>query len=136
MKSILQFSCAVAMLGTVLALRLPAATTGSELALRGTFTWSNEGNQKHDLHAKLTPAGTNEWQAVWNFKWKERPMTFTGSVKGNLRNGPITGTGDMGDGKRRFTVEGTAKDGAITFEHYEVTHGKKSTGTGELRLAN
>jgi len=124
------------MLSALLVSGLSAASTETNLTLRGTFTWSNEGNQKHDLHAKLTPSGTNEWKAVWDFKWKERPLTFTGSVKGNLRNGLITGTGDMGDGKRRFSLEGTAKEGAITFEHYEVTHSKKSTGTGELRLAN
>ena len=63
-------------------------------------------------------------------------MTFTGIVKGNLQNGPVTGTGDMADGRRRFSFAGTAKDGTITFEHYEVTHGKSHTGTGEARLAN
>ena len=136
MKRFIQHSSVAAMLSALLVSGLSAASTETNLTLRGTFTWSNEGNQKHDLHAKLTPSGTNEWKAVWDFKWKERPMTFTGSVKGNLRNGPITGTGDMGDGKRRFSLEGTAKEGAITFEHYEVTHSKKSTGTGELRLAN
>jgi len=136
MKRFIQHSSVAAMLSALLVSGLSAASTETNLTLRGTFTWSNEGNQKHDLHAKLTPSGTNEWKAVWDFKWKERPLTFTGSVKGNLRNGPITGTGDMGDGKRRFSLEGTAKEGAITFEHYEVTHSKKSTGTGELRLAN
>ena len=136
MKPILKFSFAAAILGTLVALSLPAAATAPELTLRGTFTWTNEANQKHELQAKLTPTGTNEWQAVWDFKWKQRPMTFTGTVKGNLHNGPVTGTGDTQDGKRRFSIEGMAKDGAITFEHYEVTRGKNRTGTGEVRLAN
>lgn len=136
MKPIHQLSSGLAVLCTLLTLGLSAATAGPELTLCGTFTWSNEDSQKHELHAKLTPTGTNEWQAVWDFKWKQRPMSFTGLVKGNLRNGPVTGTGDMADGKRRFSFEGTAKDGTITFEHYEVTRGKNHTGTGEARLAN
>ena len=133
MKTILKFSIAVAILCTVAALGLPAATTATSIALQGTFTWSKEGSQKHELHAKLTPTGTNEWQAIWDFNWKQRPTTFTGTVKGNLRNGAVTGTGETQDGHRHFTFEGTAKDGSITFEHYE---GKNHTGNGQLRLAN
>lgn len=136
MKTIHKFSLAVGILGSVAALGVMAATTAPVINLRGTFTWANEANQKHELHAKLTPTGTNEWQAVWDFNWKQRALTWTGTVKGNLRNGAMIGTGDTPDGKRHFTFEGTAKDGAITCEHYEVTRGKKSTGTAELRLAD
>ena len=132
MKTILAFSIATAFIWTITALGAPATA----VSLRGVFIWSNEGGQKHQLDAKLSPIGTNEWQAVWNFDWKQRPVTFTGAVKGSLQNGLVTGTGDSTDGRRHFTFTGTAKDGVITFEHYEVTHGKNRTGTGELRAAN
>ena len=95
MRVFVKVRLAVAVLGTTLAFRLPAAPTGPELIVRGTFTWSNEDRQKHELHAKLTPTGPNEWQAVWDFKWKRRPMTFNGSVKGDLRNGLLAGTGEI-----------------------------------------
>ena len=126
-----------ALLCLVAAPGLPAAPPAApELVLHGTFTWANERGQSHELEAKLTPTGTNAWQVVWNFNWKQHPLTFTGTVQGDLRHGPVTGTGDMADGKRRFTFEGTAQDGAIKFEHYEVTKHKSRTGTGELRLPN
>jgi len=63
-------------------------------------------------------------------------MTFTGTVKGDLHNGFITGTGDAMDGKRHFAFDGSVKDGAIEFDHYEITHGKRQTGTGEMRVVN
>ena len=115
----------------------PAAPAPArEMNLLGTFVWSNEPIQKHELRAKLTATTTNEWQAVWTFNWKQHPMTFTGTVKGNLRTGPVTGTGDSPDGKRRFTFDGTAKDGVIDFSHYEITRGKNRTGNGEMRVVN
>lgn len=113
---------------------LPA--TPREVNLRGTFIWSNEPIQKNELRAKLTATGTNEWQAVWNFTWKQHPMIFTGTIKGNIRNGSIVGTGDAPDGKRHFTFDGTAKDGTIDFVHYEITHGKNRTGIGEMHILN
>ena len=136
MKRLFQLGSVVTALCALLVPGLKAATMETNLTLRGTFTWANEGSQKHELQAKLTPTGTNEWRAVWDFKWKQRPMTFTGIVKGNLHNGSVTGTGEMAEAKRRFAFEGTAKDGALKFEHYEVTRGKGRTGTGEVRLAN
>ena len=112
----------------------PAPATPQAVNLLGTFVWSNEPIQKHELRAKLTATGTNEWQAVWSFNWKQHPVTFTGTVKGELRNGHVTGTGDTTDGRRQFAFDGTAKDGAIDFVHYETTHGKNRTGNGEMRV--
>ena len=139
MKSNLKLSIILVAVCTWAGLWLPAAslpTTARDANLLGTFIWSNEPLQKHEMHAKLTAIGTNEWQVVWDFDWKHHPMTFTGTVTGDLHNGSITGTGDAPDGKRHFAFDGLVKDGAIEFEHYEVTHGKRHTGTGEMRVVN
>jgi len=114
----------------------PLRAAAPETTLRGTFAWANEPAQKHELRANLTATGTNEWQAVWDFNWKQHPLTFTGSLKGDLHNGPVTGTGNTVDGKRHFSFDGTAKDGAIEVVHYEITHGKTRTGTAELHVVN
>lgn len=114
------------------------ATTGPAAAttLRGTFVWSNKPNDTHDLVGRLTPTGPNEWQVVWEFKWSKKPTVFRGKVTGSLQNGAVSGTGDWDEKGRKFTFDGTAKDGVITINHYEVTKGRKATGTGELRVAN
>lgn len=107
-----------------------------EVTLRGTFVWVHEPNQKHELIAKLTATGPNQWDVVWNLNWKQHPLTLIGTVKGGLHHGPVSGTGDLPDRKRRFMLDGTGQDGAITFDHYEVTHGRNRTGSGEMRVGN
>ena len=112
-------------------------TDEKKVDLKGTFVWSNKPEETHDLIAKLTPTGRKEWKAVWNFKWGNKPMTYIGSVKGDLLDGTVTGTGNTTAGpERTFIFDGTAKDGVIKIKHYETTKGKKSTGDGELHVVD
>jgi len=116
----------------------PAAPRApAKLQVEGTFEWNGRRGEQHDLEGTLTPDGDKQWTAVWKFKWNNRPMTYTGVVTGDPRNGKISGTGVDGRARRTFTFEGTAKDGVWTFLHYETTRGApQATGPGTARLKN
>jgi hypothetical protein len=112
-------------------------TDGKDVTIKGTFVWEKKPGEIHDLDAKLTPTGQNEWNATWNFVWGKKPTTYVGVVKGDLLNGKVTGTGNTTEGNARsFAFEGTSKDGVITMKHCETTKGKKDTGYGEFRVVN
>ena len=138
MKKILLISLASVLISIGIVRNLQADPASKDVALKGSFVWSSQKNAAHDLKAQLTSTGTNEWSAVWLFDWGGKPTKFTGTVKGNLKNGDVSGTGDTPDKRRHWTFTGQAKNGVITFEHYEEHAGKphNSTGTGELHTAS
>jgi hypothetical protein len=105
------------------------------VAVEGTFEWNGKRGQQHELEGTLTPAGPGEWTVVWKFRWGGRAETYEGVVRGDLRNGKVSGTGDDAGRKRAFRFEGTAKDGAWAFDHFETTGGKSApTGAGTARI--
>lgn len=114
----------------------PLPPLPKEISVSGTFVRKVEPRKIRDLHGTLTSTGPNEWKAAWTFDWDGKPMSWSGIVKGDLRNGPVTGTGDYAAQKRQLSFEGTAKDGVIKFDHYELTKGRKATGTGEMHIVN
>jgi len=99
---------------------------------KGTFIWKSRSGT-HNLVATLTPTGDNAWSVVWDFKWKDKPQQYTGTIKGDLMNGQVEGTGQPKNGRRKFGFKGTSKDGVLNFMHFEFK-GKltKSTGSGRL----
>jgi hypothetical protein len=113
-----------------------AAAEGGAAALTGTYVYNGEPKKTQNLKAVLTSVGPGDWKAVYTITQSGKPMNFTGTVKGSLRNGPVSGTGATADGKRTFEFSGTATNGTISFNHFETTGGKRvATGTGSLRLA-
>lgn len=113
------------------------AVMPQEATLKGTFVWLTKPNETHELKGCLTSTGSNEWKVVWNFTWQKKPMTYIGTVTGDLRNGKVIGTGNTTEGReRKFLFEGIAKDGVIEFQHFEVTTNRKPTGDGKMRLVN
>jgi hypothetical protein len=113
----------------------PPAAAGAVVTLTGTFVWTGKPKQVTSLKAVLTPTGPGEWKAVYTFTWGGA-MTFTGALKGDLRDGKVTGTGAPAGAKRTFEFDGTAANGVISFKHFETTGGKRtSTGAGTLQAA-
>jgi len=105
------------------------------VVVEGTFEWNGKKGQQHELEGTLTPAGPGEWTAVWKFRWGGRAETYEGVVRGDLRDGKFSGTGNDAGRKRTFSLEGQAKDGAWTFDHFETTRGKPApTGTGVAKI--
>ena len=107
--------------------------SGGDTTMTGTFIWVGKARQINQLKAVLTPIGRGKYKAVYTFTWGGRPKTYIGVITGDLRNGPVTGTGD-GD-RRNFTFSGTSRNGVMTFRCSEVTRGRaQNQGNGTLRL--
>ena len=105
-----------------------------EITLTGEFVWSSDKNQKkHDLRIVATPKPDGEYDAVYSFTWKKQKMNWKGTIKGNLKNGDVSGTGVNDDGKRTFEFTGKAADGIIDCKHTETT-GKKQKPTGTMTI--
>ena len=109
------------------------AQPGEVTFANGTFTWSGKPRQVNALKAVLKPtANNNEWSAVYTFTWDGAAKTYVGVIKGDLKNGAVSGTGD-GD-RRNFSFEGTSQNGVITFKAFETTGGKKvPSGSGTMK---
>ena len=131
MNLVLATLCAAMFLATSSATAATTAADGVRIG-KGTFIWRGLSGT-HDLAATLTPAGENTWSVVWKFKWKDKPQTYAGVIKGDIMNGPVEGTGQPDNGRRKFGFKCVAKDGVLNFMHFEYK-GKqtKSTGTGRL----
>ncbi|MCZ7646080.1 MAG: hypothetical protein M5U26_12465 [Planctomycetota bacterium] len=100
-----------------------------DVTCKGTFSWSNEKNQKHDIKGVFTPNGDKKWNVVWTFTWKGGAQTWKGTAEGDLTNGEVKGEGLHPNGKRTFSFVGAAKDGNMEIKHTETTGGRpKDTG--------
>jgi hypothetical protein len=109
-----------------------AATASGDATASGWFVWNGKGGQ-NALTATLKATGKNEYSAVYNFKWGKADKVYKGVIKGDLKNGEVTGTGD-GDG-RKFGFTGTAKDGVITFKCVENPGpNPRDQGKGEMKV--
>jgi len=115
-----------------------AGTTGTGRAaedsatLNGEYVWEN-GNATGDLEAVFTPSGEGEWNVSFNFTFRNKPHTYSGTAKGNLAEGALQGTVLNENKKRTFMFEGTFEDGVFIGTHKELD-GEKSFSTGTLTL--
>ena len=112
------------------------APAPDQITLTGSFVWAKQAPKTNELKAKLTPDGPQKWKAVYSFNnpLGGKPTVYTGTITGDLQNGPVKGTAINAEGKRTFTLEGTAKDGVLTFDHAETTPNRVGpTGTGTLK---
>ena len=111
-----------------------SASLGQQAAVKGSFEWEQKRGERHDLEGTLVRTSGDDWKVTWNFKWGNQPVTYEGTVHGNLTSGSVSGTGMDAQKKRKFSFEGTAKDGVWNIHCFEITQGKKPQGIGELTL--
>jgi len=110
-----------------------SAQAGKEIKIKGTFFWDQKKKDVVDIKIALTPGGAGEYEAVYKFRWGKQDMTWKGTVKGDLKNGEVSGTGGPPDGARTFVFTGKAADGVIACQHSETTQGRAGP-TGEMTL--
>lgn len=103
------------------------------VTLTGTFSWNGQKGETFPLKAVLTPAGNNEYKAVYSFQWNKKDQRWRGTVSGNLQDGRVTGTGDAAQGNRRFIFDSISKDGTLTGKTFETTNGMRAN-TGDMLL--
>ena len=105
-----------------------------DITLNGSFVRGGNSANKKTLKATLTSNGEGVYKVTWVADWNGKPNSFVGELKGDLKNGDITGTATDKSGKRTWRVAGKAAAGVLTFDHFETTKGHDSkTGTGTLQ---
>lgn len=97
--------------------------------LTGEYFWSGSGADG-PLEAVFTPAGEERWSVDFNFVFRGRDHTYSGTATGSLDEGRLSGTVRNESEKRTFTFEGSFTEGAFSGTHAETTRGEpRSTGT-------
>lgn len=113
----------------------PANTPAAgSVSVKGSFEWVNKPGERHELRGTLRALATGGWKAEWHFDWGRRPMSYEGTVTGDINNGPVSGTGVDAQRKRTFSFEGTARNGAWTFDCFEITGDRKPQGKGDATV--
>lgn len=98
--------------------------------LNGAYIWA-QGNSDGELEVIFTPTGEAKWDVAFNFTFRGKPHTYTGTASGKLGEGELSGTVLNESKKRTFTFEGSFDEGVFMGTHAEV-HGEKSSSTGTL----
>lgn len=91
------------------------AVTGRAVKLTGAFAsdeWTKGRSER--LEAVFTPTSDAQaWTAVFTAAFRNGTHRFTGTLRGNPRQGTVAGTVRAGSG-RTFTFEGRAEAGRIS----------------------
>jgi hypothetical protein len=112
---------------------LQSGKAAKEVQIKGTFFWDKKKNEVVDIKIALTSTAAGEYDAVYKFRWSKKDLTWKGTVKGDLKNGEVSGTGGPPDGSRSFTFTGKAANGVIACQHAETTQGRAGP-TGDMTL--
>jgi hypothetical protein len=107
-----------------------AAEEAETTTLNGAYIWA-QGNADGELEVIFSPTGEAEWDVSFNFTFRNKPHTYTGSAAGKIGEGAFSGTVVNESKRRTFTFEGSFEDGVFMGTHAEV-HGEKSSPTGTL----
>jgi hypothetical protein len=108
-----------------------AADASDEITLAGGYTSTLPPRDPDTLKAVLKSTGANKYDVTFTATFKGKPMIYTGTIEGDLKNGPITGQAKSADGKMSYTFNGASKDGAIACKHFK--NGKDASGEFTLK---
>ena len=100
--------------------------------LKGSYEWT--GGKSGELTAYFFPTDeTNTWKVEFRFDF-HGPHLYTGTARGNLKEGDLSGEVVSDQRKRTFVFRGAFQDGEFSGTHAETTRGgKKETGTMTLK---
>jgi hypothetical protein len=108
-----------------------AGAEDSTKTLTGTFVWTHKDG-KGDLEAIFTPTGEATWNVDFHFDFRG-PHTYSGTAKGSLSEGPLSGTVQNESKERTWTFTGSFEGGTFKGTHAEIVDGKEQA-TGTLTL--
>jgi len=131
MKDLAFATCAVVLClsGAMVAVQADQEST----TLSGSFVWEH-GNSSGDLEAVFAPTGEGSWDVSFQFTFRSKPHTYSGSATGSLTEGALSGTVLNESKNRTFTFEGAFEDGVFNGTHSEVlSEQTMSMGTLTLR---
>ena len=107
--------------------------SSDEITMKGTYKSIKYGSGP--MTGIFTKTGKNQYNAVFKFVWKKRDYTYTGTVKGNLTKGKVSGDILNETKKRRFIFKAKVNGGKMRGTQWE-TYGKtkkKPRGTFEIK---
>jgi hypothetical protein len=125
------------MVGLVVCLAALGGTLAAEkVKLEGGFVWHrSEGNLDGKLEAVFTPTGTDQWDVSFHFEWEDAPHDWSGTARGNLKSGDLSGEVVSDDAQQaKFKFQGTFKGGMFEGTHAQVRKNGGLAATGTLRL--
>ena len=100
--------------------------------LKGSYNWND--SKSGDLTAYFFPMEEAEtWKVEFRFDF-HGPHLYTGTAKGKLDEGELSGEVVSDQRRRTFVFQGSFKDGKFSGTHSETTKGRESsTGTMTLK---
>jgi len=104
-----------------------------KVTMKGTYKSLKYGSGP--MTGIFTKTGAKKYSAVFNFVWKKKKYTYTGTIKGNPEKGNVNGVIFNESKKRRFIFKGKSSGGKMTATQSE-TYGKfktKPRGTFEIK---
>lgn len=107
--------------------------SADKITMKGTYKSIKYGSGP--MTGIFTKTGTNKYDAVFNFVWKKKDYTYTGTITGNLSKGTIKGDILNETKKRRFIFTAKVSGGKMKGKQWE-TYGKskkKPRGTFEIK---
>ncbi|NRA37631.1 MAG: hypothetical protein HRU15_05785 [Planctomycetes bacterium] len=142
MVKISSIVCILALMLCGMSVQTVDAADKKSVQMEGTFVWSHKPKKVWDITATITEtAAKGEYDIKFNFdfgwsKDKMKPYVYTGTAKGSLAGGALTGDVNNGEKKlRTFTFDGKITDGKFTATHKETTKDRVGdTGTMKLTL--
>jgi len=120
----------------LLACAAPAAADDAPQGARtllGEFVWTDTGISG-DLEAVFTPAGDDLWDVAFHFEFRGEPHVYSGTARGNLADGELSGEVQNETKQRTFTFGGKFDGATYKGTHAETTPGR-ARDTGTLTLA-
>lgn len=121
----------------VLFLVVPAAMAADTRTLEGEFIWERDDKDiAGPLKAVFESTGEDMWNVSFHFTFEDKPHVYTGTAKGNLKDGELTGE-VLSDGEEQhpYAFSGTfAEDGSFSGTH-DYIDGEEARETGKIALA-
>lgn len=110
----------------------PSAESG-ERTLVGNFMSGFQDRVK-PLRAVFTPAADDEWTVVFHFRFNGADHEYTGTARGSLDEGELSGLVENEGGRRTFTFHGEFDDSGVFSGRHAEIRGSRSSDTGTLTL--
>ena len=129
---------AMLLLALLTLLIAPSLMAADSKTMEGEFVWErSDKNISGPLKAVFEPTeekGT--WNVSFYFTFEDKPHTYTGTAKGELGSGSLSGeVMSDGDQPAPFIFEGSFEDGMFNGTHAGFRDGeKRPTGTLSLKI--
>jgi hypothetical protein len=114
---------------------LSDAKESSTQTLTGEYKWSRSNSDPGEIKAIFTPTGPDEWQVAFHFDFRGNAWIFSGTAKGSLQEGALSGEVQDESKGRTFTFTGKVREGIFEGTHAEIEDGYPEA-TGSMTLGS